>query len=791
MMLFPKQAPRYLLTAGGERTAPVVRTLPAAAMPAPAAIPVAAYCRVSTLDASQEDSLEMQTEHWKAYILSRPGWKLAAIYAERQSGTHAETRQALMKLISDCSEGRVSVILTKSVSRFSRNTIDCLRLVRELRAMGVSVIFEKEGIDTGSMTSELFLSLMATFAAEESRSISNNVRLGYRHRFQAGEFRYKRPPYGYDVAEGNLVVNPEEAMVVEDIFDAAVKGVKASEIAARLVRRGVSTKYNVTWQASTVTAIVSNLTYTGDALLQKTYKDEDYRGRVNDGRYDQFFIPERHEAIVSREVFVLANETMGLRNPYARIRAAEAASGDEDGKSPRRIRVIKADQQAARKRRALRVAAYCRVSTDLEEQESSYEVQCSHYHALITGHPGWTLAGIYADEGISGTSMKHRDGFNRMVADAEAGKIDLILTKSISRFARNTVDCLSVVRRLKQKEVGVTFEKEGIDTLDGQGEVILTILASIAQQESASISQNIRLGIQYRFQQGKPMVNCNRFLGYDKRQGKLVINEAQAGIVRRVYRDFLDGFSVDMIAGDLRREGVVSGGGATTWHTSSVRYILTNEKYAGDLLLQKTVVTDFLTHRMVWNRGQLPQYYVSDAHPPIIPHSVFERAAEELWLRSNYGRKGGMKFGSRTALMGRTVCGCGGRMKRLKRIEPVFVCEGCGKAAAERSVKRQVMDAIASLPAMWDRVERLIEENRAALDGGDHLARALAKRREWYLGNLLNYELTVFDAACRDESDFRARTLRRISAWNDDSIVRILERVVVGEKVVFKGGLEV
>lgn len=766
-------------------------------------VPVAAYCRVSTDDPSQEDSLEVQAAHWAQVIAEHDNWTLAGVYAEKESGTHAETREALMRLISDCTEGKVRIILTKSVSRFSRNTVDCLQLVRTLKALGVSVVFEKEHIDTGSMSSELFLSILAAFAAEESRSISQNVKLGYKHRFQIGEYHYKRPPYGYSVDnEGQLIVDVEEAAVVEEIFEAVLKGMKPTEIATQLIRRGISTKYNAVWTANTVTAIISNITYTGDTLLQKTYKDEEYNQKLNHGQFDQYYVPDHHEGIVSHEVFILANEKLGFKNPYLRITqapvpeedtsAAESdTAGDQD--AGRRVKVIKADSKdTPKKRSSLRVAAYCRVSTEMEEQESSYEVQCSHYHDLIVNHVGWTLAGIFADEGISGTSLKHRDGFNRMIEDAEEGKIDLILTKSISRFARNTLDCLTVVRKLKGLGIGITFEKEGIDTLDSTGEVILTILASIAQQESCSISQNIRLGIRYRFQQGIPIVNCSRFLGYDKKKGKLVINEAQAGIVRRIYRDFLDGFSLDMIAGDLRREGIRSGGGTTTWHTSSVRYILSNEKYAGDLLLQKTLIEDFLTHRLVRNKGQLPQYYVKDAHPPVVPHSAFERAAEELWLRANHGKKGGMHFGSRMALKNRVYCSCGERLRRLRRNEPVFVCDVCGKEVLEKEIKEQVMKAVKALDQHSVEIQQLLKKNQEGLNSPDHLTRAMSLRREWYLLNLLPVNNgIIFEAACTDETDFRARTGRRINAWIDDEIVRILEKVVVGQTVSFKGGLEI
>jgi len=183
----------------------------------------------------------------------------------------------------------------------------------------------------------------------------------------------------------------------------------------------------------------------------------------------------------------------------------------------------------------LRVAAYCRVSTDTEEQSTSYETQIDHYTAYINGHPDWTLAGVFADDGISGTNTKKRDEFNRMIDECMAGKIDMIVTKSISRFARNTLDCLKYIRQLKEKNIPVYFEKENINTMDSKGEVLLTIMASLAQQESQSLSQNVKLGLQYRYQQGQIQVNCTRFLGYTKDENKhLVVVPEEAKIVDRV-----------------------------------------------------------------------------------------------------------------------------------------------------------------------------------------------------------------------------------------------------------------
>ena len=282
----------------------------------------------------------------------------------------------------------------------------------------------------------------------------------------------------------------------------------------------------------------------------------------------------------------------------------------------------------------LRVAAYCRVSTDSDEQATSYEAQIEHYTEYISKNPDWVMAGIFADDGISGTNTKKRDEFNRMIEECMAGNIDMIITKSISRFARNTLDCLKYIRQLKDKNIPVYFEKEAINTMDSKGEVLLTIMASLAQQESQSLSQNVKLGIQYRYQQGKVQVNHNRFLGYTKdAEGNLVIDPEQAEIVRRIYREYLQGQSMDKIAAGLEADGILTGAGNTKWHTSTINKILRNEKYMGDALLQKTYTTDFLTKKRIKNNGTVPQYYVEDDHEAIIPKDIFLLVQEELVRR--------------------------------------------------------------------------------------------------------------------------------------------------------------
>lgn len=271
----------------------------------------------------------------------------------------------------------------------------------------------------------------------------------------------------------------------------------------------------------------------------------------------------------------------------------------------------------ARKRR---VAGYARVSTDHEEQQSSYEAQMDYYTAYISGRDDWEFAGMYSDAGISATNTRHRDGFKAMVADALAGKIDLIITKSVSRFARNTVDSLTTVRQLKDKGSEVYFEKENIWTLDAKGKLLITIMSSLAQEESSSISENTTWGQRKRFADGKASVAFGQFLGYDRgADGSFVINEEQAETVRLIYRLFLEGRSFYSVARELTDRGIKTPAGKDNWSQSTVRSILSNEKYKGDALLQKSFTVDFLNKKMKPNEGEVPQYYVENNNPAAEP----------------------------------------------------------------------------------------------------------------------------------------------------------------------------
>ena len=305
-----------------------------------------------------------------------------------------------------------------------------------------------------------------------------------------------------------------------------------------------------------------------------------------------------------------------------------------------------------------RTAGYARVSTDNEEQLSSYEAQVDYYTRYIKSKSEWEFVGVYTDEGISATNTKKRDGFNKMIKDALDGKIDLIITKSVSRFARNTVDTLTTVRKLKEKGVEVYFEKENIYTLDSKGELLITIMSSLAQEESRSISENVTWGQRKRFADGKVSLPYKHFLGYEKGEdGVPKIIESEAKIVRLIYRLFLEGKTISAISKHLTNESIPTPSGKKKWTTSTIRSILTNEKYKGDALLQKCYTIDFLTKKRKKNEGEVPQYYVKNSHEAIISPEVFDLAQNELKNRV----KGMFNHSCVSPFSSKIVCGeCGG-----------------------------------------------------------------------------------------------------------------------------------
>ena len=309
---------------------------------------------------------------------------------------------------------------------------------------------------------------------------------------------------------------------------------------------------------------------------------------------------------------------------------------------------------ATRKRR---VAGYARVSTDSDEQFTSYEAQIDYYTQYIQRNPEWKFVKVYTDEGISGTSTKHRTGFNEMIDDAMSGKMDLIVTKSVSRFARNTVDSLVTIRKLKEKGVEVYFEKENIYTFDSKGELLLTIMSSLAQEESRSISENVTWGQRKRFADGKVNLPYKQFLGYRKgADGLPEIVPEEAAIVRRIYARFMEGLTPHTIAKELTADGIPTPSGKQCWQTSTVESILQNEKYKGAALLQKCFTVDFLTKKQKVNEGEVPQYYVEHSHEPIITPEDFDRVQNEFVRRKQLGRQ----YSGKSIFASRIVCGdCG------------------------------------------------------------------------------------------------------------------------------------
>ena len=330
----------------------------------------------------------------------------------------------------------------------------------------------------------------------------------------------------------------------------------------------------------------------------------------------------------------------------------------------------KAEQEAMK--RKLQVAAYCRVSTEEEEQQSSYDAQCSYYTDKIMTNPEWTMAGIFADEGITGTSTKKREDFNRMIRKCKKKKIDLILTKSISRFARNTLDTIKYTRMLRAMGIGIYFEKENINTLDMDSEMLITMLGAFAQAESESISRNVAWGKRKAIQDGKIFVNFNQLYGYFLQEdGTPGVYLDKAAVVKFIYRQYLYGDSLRMIKDKLDNDGILNPKGEPGWLISGIKSILTNEKYCGDVLGQKTYKECVIGGKVMKNNGQLPQVLVQNNHPGIITREMFYAVQEEMKRRtaarspSTKSATGRTSYASKYALSERLVCGeCGTLYRR-------------------------------------------------------------------------------------------------------------------------------
>lgn len=363
------------------------------------------------------------------------------------------------------------------------------------------------------------------------------------------------------------------------------------------------------------------------------------------------------------------------------------------------VRIIPAKPKAElvreQQKGRLRVAAYCRVSTDDEEQLTSYQNQIEYYTEKINANPDWEMAGVYADEGISGTSTKHRDEFNKLMALCRRGRVDLILTKSVSRFARNTVDCLKYVRLLRARGIGVLFEKENINTLELAGELMMTFHSGFAQAESESLSTNVAIRQRMGMKAGKVLFQYKWLYGYKRGENDTpeIIPE-EAVIVRRIYYSMLSGYSAKRIADSLSDDNVPPPHFAEKWSSSIIQRILKNEIYAGDSLRQKTYVTDCISKTVKKNTGELPQYYIMDNHPAIVPREIFNRVQEEFARRN-----------SKTALSTSSSKTNKGRFSSKYALSELIHCGECG--AAYRRTTWPAKDQGGEKRIVWRCVSRL------------------------------------------------------------------------------------
>ncbi|MDR3278009.1 MAG: recombinase family protein [Oscillospiraceae bacterium] len=340
----------------------------------------------------------------------------------------------------------------------------------------------------------------------------------------------------------------------------------------------------------------------------------------------------------------------------------------------RTVTMLPPDPKFLREQRAKprkqRVAAYCRVSTDEEDQLNSYEAQLAYFTDKINSNPSWELAGLFADEGISGLSTKKRDGFNRLIALCKKGKVDMILVKSISRFARNTLDSISHVRILKALGVAVVFEKEGINTADMSSEMLLTVFSAFAQAESESISGNVKWGIRKSYKDGKVSFQYSRFYGYERgADGQPSIVPEQAEVVRWIYQYYLAGASIGEIKKQLESRNIPSSTGKQEWSLSVIRYLISNEKYCGDAILQKSYVVDCISKKTKKNNGEIPKYYVRDNHAAIIDRDLWDRAQEEIARRA--GKKKVSQKRTKTE---------NGKYSGKYALSELLVCGGCSTA---------------------------------------------------------------------------------------------------------------
>ena len=387
----------------------------------------------------------------------------------------------------------------------------------------------------------------------------------------------------------------------------------------------------------------------------------------------------------------------------------------------------------------LNVGAYCRVSTDTEEQQGSYNSQVNHYTEKIKSTPGWRFVKVYGDEGISGTNADNRPGFQEMMQDCENGKLDLIITKSISRFSRNVTVTLEVARKLRDKGIGIFFEKENLNTLHYTSESLLAIFSSLAQAESESMSENIKMGREYRYKQGECCYNMGKIFGFNQdSNGIVTINEEQAVVVRLIYEGYLNGMSIGGIIKDLQERKIPSPTGKEKWSPGTVERILSSEKYKGDFLARKTFTVDPISKKKKKNTGQVSQYLITNHHPAIIEPEMFDMVQSEMTrrgcIKKNDKKKHYGKYSGKFPFNNLIICGdCGAKYRRTMWVEkngekkPVWRCVNRiqnGKTYCRRSVSisdtyltKKTVEAINIIYKSRSRVKDILKCSIASLMG--------------------------------------------------------------------------
>ncbi|HKK95708.1 MAG TPA: recombinase family protein [Anaerovoracaceae bacterium] len=889
-------------------------------------IRVAAYCRISRLkDCKKLNSLENQLKHYTHSIRVNSNYKLVGLYYDQQlSGATITERPGLRRLIRHCEEGMVELILTKSVSRFSRNSKDLLELVEFLDELGVTVIFEKENINTAIRKNKFFLTALGAVYQEEIRSTSESVSWGYQKRILEGNFKYHRQ-FGYEVItidnKRTVVINEQEADIIREIYDLYLSGMKINDICVMLTNRGVESVTGKTvWPNSTINKLLKNPSYVGEKRanhrLSSFAKKVDFMRGIE---RDIYLIDDAYPRIISKDIFEKVQAKLsessprksisvaephtcskriwcglcdtkyhknkkGRRNIWVcnikhkqarlcdspriddliilsmmknafklkydfsnpqllknlkdelewvnkndrfefhrlsnltqlqiarerekqaqnnkridahnnvkikekvvidfenlasmieddrilRVRAIEklslAKSAEEffdetdietlrawileltvfslkdyrvrwnddqimeigecdkkktDMKEKRRnlideeiklnssrhinqnivnieedehtqisltkeeggtdsmqaeiveynprLKLVERirkeisngeDSVANYKKPKKRIAAYARVSTDDPTQLGSLEVQMAYYTYSVLKNPDYQLVQVYYDEGISGRKTSNRPGFQQMIADCKKGKIDKIITKSISRFSRNTVECLKYIRDLRYSGISILFEKEEIDTSDMDSETLITVHSALAQEESRSLGESVAWSKQKTAQRGEFKQSTLPYGYLYNKYGVWVIEGQRARVIRRIYDSYLAGKSVRQIAAELTKDGVPTARNGKKWAQTTLYKTLRNPAYKGDLLFQSTYTKDTIQGLRVVNNGEYPMYYIEDHHDPIIDKKTWKKV-EELIANNQFKREGWKEKTKHT------------REEFFK----VFVCGNCG-----------------------------------------------------------------------------------------------------------------